>query len=298
MGRLDGRVAFVTGGARGQGRSHALAMAREGADIVTLDLTDQIATVSYPMSTPEDLAETVRMVEQLDRRIIAVQGDVRKQEDLDAVRDRALAEFGRIDIVVANAGIWTRAPLWEVTEEDWGEMIATNLTGVWRTIKSFAPSMIEAEAGGSIILIASVNGIEGGAGSGAYVASKHGVLGLMKNAALELAPYGIRVNAVCPGFIDTKMTDWQGAYDMTSGHPNGTREEHEHNSFHWHALAGRGLMRPEAVSGGVLFFASDESQDITGVALPVDGGHLAIPGFSPAPVRERPTNDTRNPGYW
>ncbi len=298
MGRLDGRVAFITGGARGQGRSHALAMAREGADIVTLDLTDQIATVSYPMSTPEDLAETVRLVEQLDRRIIAVQGDVRKQEDLDAVRDRALAEFGRIDIVVANAGIWTRAALWDVTEEDWNEMIATNLTGVWRTIKSFAPSMIEAEAGGSIILIASVNGIEGGAGSGAYVASKHGVLGLMKNAALELAPHGIRVNAICPGFIDTEMTDWQGAYDMTSGHPNGTREEHEHNSYHWHALAGRGLMRREAVSGGVLFFASDESQDITGVALPVDGGHLAIPGFSPAPVRERPTNDTRNPGYW
>lgn len=293
MGRLDGRVALITGGARGQGRAHALALAREGADIVAIDVAEKVATAPYDPAGEDDLAETAALVEALDRRIITAKADVRSQEQLDAVRDRTLAEFGQIDIVVANAGIWSRAPLWELADETWDEMIAINLTGVWRTIKSVVPSMIAAQAGGSIIVTSSVNGFEAGPGYIHYVAAKHGVLGIMRATALELAPYGIRSNAVCPGFIDTAMTDWQGSYDMTGGHEGSTREEHEQNAFHWPALAGRGLLEPSAVSDAVLWLASDEAQHVTGLAVPVDGGHHILPGFNTAPVRTRPQFDSR-----
>ena len=293
MGRLTGRVAFITGGARGQGRAHALALAREGADIVTVDIAAQIDTVPYEMSTAEDLQATVDMVEELDRRIVAIQGDVRSQEQLDAAASAAVDTFGHIDILVANAGIWSLGRLWELTDQAWDDMIDVSLTGVWRTMKAVLPHMIEAQRGGSVILTSSVNGLEGAGIYAHYVAAKHGVLGLMRAGALELAPYGIRCNAVCPGFIDTKMTDWQGAYEMTGGHEGATRAEHEAGAYHWHALAGRGLLKPEAVSGAVLWLASDESQEVTGLAIPVDAGHSILPGFSPAPTTVRPVNDSR-----
>lgn len=283
MGRLDGRVALITGGARGQGRSHALALAREGADIVVTDIADQIASVPFQMAKPEDLEKTVSLVEDLDRRALGIQADVRSQQQMDDAVAQTLSTFGRLDIVVANAGIWSKAPLHEVTDEMWNDMFEVNSTGVWRTLKASLPHMME-QRDGAVVITSSVNGLEPGLDYVHYVASKHAALGIMRTAALEYARYGIRVNAVCPGFIDTPMTDWPGAYEMTTGSRDGSREDHLRGGHYWHALAGRGVMRPEAVSGAVLWLVSPESRDVTGVAIPVDAGHMILPGVNNDPV--------------
>ncbi|MBN9739225.1 MULTISPECIES: mycofactocin-coupled SDR family oxidoreductase [unclassified Pseudonocardia] len=280
MARLEGKVALITGAARGQGRSHALAMAREGAEIVAVDICDEIGSVPYGLATPDDLKETVEQVEALDRRIIGRKVDARDQAQLDGVVAEAISEFGGIDIVAINHGIWTRGPLWELSEQTWQDTVDTNLTAVWKTLKAVAPHLIDRRRG-SIVITSSVNGVEAQAGSAHYTASKHGAIGLMKSAAMEFAPHGVRVNAIMPGFVDTNMTNWQGAWDMTSGHPGGTREEHEVAARHWHAFGG--LMRPEDISGAVVFLASDESSRITGIEMPVDSGHLVLSTFNPAP---------------
>lgn len=283
MGRLDGGVAFITGGARGQGRSHALTLAREGADVAVVDILGQISTVPFEMAREDDLVETVGLIEALGRKAVAIQADVRSQEQLDAAVAETLEKLGHIDYLVANAGIWSRAPLHEVTEEMWNDMMDVNAAGVWRTLKAALPHMME-RRDGAIVITSSVNGLEGSLNYVHYVASKHAALGIMRSAALEYAPYGIRVNAVCPGFIDTKMTDWPGAYEMTTGSAEGTREEHLRGGHYWHALAGRGIMAPESVSGSVLYLVSPESKDVTGVAIPVDGGHMILPGVNSDPV--------------
>jgi SDR family mycofactocin-dependent oxidoreductase len=282
---LTGRVALVTGAARGQGRSHAVELAAAGADIIAADICQPIATAPYPLATGEDLAATVAEVEKFDRRALGIECDTRRSADLDAAVAAGLAEFGKIDILVANAGIWALGRLWELTDEQWQDVIDTNLTGAWRSIKAVVPSMIENRAG-SIVLTASVNGFEAGAGMTHYVAAKHGVLGLMRNAALELGAYNIRCNAVCPGIVDTSMNDWQGAYDMMAGGPGGTPEDRRHAAYNWSVLAGRGLLRPSTISKAVLWLASDDSIDVTGVALPIDGGHSILPGVNPDPVRD------------
>jgi SDR family mycofactocin-dependent oxidoreductase len=286
MAELTNRVALVTGAARGQGRSHALALAAAGADIIAADICAPVATAPYPMSGPDDLKETVSEIEKLDRRALGLECDVRSSAALDAVVSAGIAEFGKIDVLVANAGIWALGSLWELTDEQWQEVIDINLTGVWRTVKAVVPSMI-AGGGGAIVLTSSVNGFEAGAGMAHYVSAKHGVLGLMRNAALELGPHNIRCNAVCPGIVDTRMNDWQGAYDMMAGHPGGTAEDRQYAAYNWSALAGRGLLAPETVSAAVLWLVSDGAKDITGVALPVDGGHAILPGVNPDPVRDR-----------
>ncbi|MFR9805119.1 mycofactocin-coupled SDR family oxidoreductase [Pseudonocardia sp. RS010] len=280
MGRLDGKVALITGAARGQGRSHALALAREGAEIVAVDICEQIETVPYGLATPDDLKETVEQVEALDRRVLSRQVDARDQAQLDAVVADAVTEFGGIDIVAVNHGIWTRGALWDLSEDTWQDMVDTNLTAVWKTVKAVSGHLRERKRG-SIILTSSVNGVEGQAGSAHYTAAKHGVIGLMKAAAMEFAPYRVRVNAIMPGFVDTNMTNWQGAWDMTSGHEGGTRAEHEQAARHWHAFGG--LMAPSDISGAVVFLASDESARITGIEMPVDSGHLVLSTFNPAP---------------
>jgi NAD(P)-dependent dehydrogenase (short-subunit alcohol dehydrogenase family) len=198
MGLLDGKVALITGGARGQGRAHALTSAREGADVVLVDIADQLETVPYRMATPDDLAETVRQVEALDRRALAVPADVRDQGQLDEAVRRGIAELGKIDILIANAGIWTQGPFWELSEQSWDEMIGVNLTGVWKSAKAVAPHMIERQTG-SIVITSSVNGLEPGMNYAHYVAAKHGVIGLMKNIALELAPTGCAATRSTPG---------------------------------------------------------------------------------------------------
>ena len=246
MGMLDGKVALITGGARGQGRAHAVTCAREGADVIITDVIDQLPTVPYKLATKDDLDETVRLVEAYGRRVIAVKADVRSQEQLDAAVTAGIAEFGKIDILIANAGIWTLGAFWELTDEQWDEMIGVNLTGVWKAAKAVAPHMIERRSG-SIVIIASVNALEAGQYTAHYVAAKHGLIGLMRNIALELAPYGIRCNAISPGAVKTPMTNHQGAWDMFAGHPGGTEEDMTEAGHHYTLLAGTSWLDPQDV---------------------------------------------------
>jgi SDR family mycofactocin-dependent oxidoreductase len=283
MTDLHGKVALVTGAARGQGRSHALKLAEAGADIIALDICRQIDAAPYPLSSSEDLAETAAQIEALDRRVVTAECDTRSSAALNEAVAQGIAQFGKIDIAIANAGIWALGNLWELTDDQWDTVVDTNLTGVWRTVKAVVPSMIS-NGGGSIVLTSSVNGFEAGGGMAHYVAAKHGVLGLMRNAALELGRFNIRCNAVCPGIVDTKMNDWQGAYDMMAGGPGGTPENRRLAAYNWSVLAGRGLLAPSTISKAVLWLASDDAADVTGVALPVDGGHSILPGMNPNPV--------------
>jgi SDR family mycofactocin-dependent oxidoreductase len=284
MGMLDGKVAFITGGARGQGRAHAVTCAREGADVIIVDVIDQLPTVRYKLATKDDLDETVRLVEANDRRAIAVRADVRIQDQLDAAVALGVAELGKIDILIANAGIWTLGSFWELTDEQWDEMIGVNLTGVWKAAKAVAPHMIE-QRSGSIVITASVNALEAGQYTAHYVAAKHGLIGLMRNVALELAPYGIRCNAVCPGAVRTPMTNHQAAWDMFAGHPGGTEDDMTEAGHHYTLLAGASWLDPQDVANAVLYLNSDLASKVTGVTIPVDAGHLTLSGYNPESTR-------------
>ena len=284
MGMLDGKVALITGGSRGQGRAHAVTSAREGADIIIVDIADHMGTVPYKMATQGDLDETVSQVEALDRRILAIKADVRDQQQLDQAVAQGIAEFGKIDILIANAGIWTMAPFWELTEDQWDEMIGVNLTGVWKSAKAVAPHMIERQTG-SIVITSSTNGLEAGLNYAHYVAAKHGVIGLMKNIALELAPYGIRCNSINPGAIKTPMTDHQGAWDMFAGHPGGTEQDMIEGGYSFTALKGTSFMDPQVIANTALYLNSELAANVTGVTIPVDAGHLILTGINTAPVK-------------
>jgi SDR family mycofactocin-dependent oxidoreductase len=281
---LDGKVALITGGSRGQGRAHALTCAREGADVIIVDIADQMSTVPYQMARQDDLDETAKQVEALDRRILALKGDVRDQGQLDAAVAQGIAEFGKIDILIANAGIWTQAPFWELTDDQWDEMIGVNLTGVWKSAKAVAPHMIERQSG-SIVITSSTNGLEPGLNYAHYVAAKHGVIGLMKNIALELAPYGIRCNSINPGAIRTPMTDHQGAWDMFAGHPGGTEADLIEGGYHFTALKGTSFMDPQVIADTALYLNSELAAKVTGVTIPVDAGHLILTGVNATPVK-------------
>src|SRR3712207_6255983 len=214
MGKLDGKVAFITGAARGQGRSHALRLAQEGADIIAIDLLDQVGTVGYPLATQEDMDETVRLVEALDRRIIASKADVRDSAALKAAVDDGVAQLGRLDIVLANAGIASFAPVEELTDEMWDDMIDINLSGVFKTVRAAVPHLRAHGEGGAIVLTSSTAGIKGLGNLAHYVAAKHGVVGLMKTLANELAPDMIRVNSVHPTAVDTDMIHNDQTYGL------------------------------------------------------------------------------------
>lgn len=286
MGLLEGKVVFVTGGSRGQGRAHAVTSAREGADVVIMDTLDQIGTVDYPMATQEDFAETAQQVEALDRRIVSVVGDVRRQADLDRAVAEGIAELGRIDALIANAGIFSLAPAHEMTDEMWDDMIAVNLTGVWKSAKAVLPHMME-RGGGSIVMTSSINGLEPGANYVHYCAAKFGVVGVMKTLALEYARHGIRVNAVHPGAILTPMTSWQGAWDMMSGKPagQGTEADMLEAGYSFHALKGAGFLSPQRIADAALWLNSELASAVTGISVPVDAGHLLQPGYNPDPVK-------------
>ena len=284
MGLLDGKVAFITGGARGMGRADALTLAREGADIAIVDLLRPAETAAHPGSQPNDLDETVAAVEALGRRVIARQADVRDQAQLDAAVTEAIDTLGQIDILVANAGIWHLRPYWELTEAEWSQMIDINLSGVWRSTKAVTPHMIERQHG-SIVLIASTQGLAAAWGYAHYAAAKHGVMGFMKSAALEVGRYNIRVNAVCPGVMDTPMNDHQGGYDLFARRSGASREDRAHAAAHWAALAHRNVLAPESVANAVLYLASDLSADVTGAGITVDAGLLLLPGYNDDPVR-------------
>ena len=283
MPRLAGKVAFVTGAARGQGRAHALLLAEEGADVIAVDIDSQVDTVPYPTATAADMTETVAAIEALDRRVVARTGDVRSSADMAAAVADGLAVFGQIDILVANAGVYSAASLWEATDEQWDAVVDVNLKGVWRTMKAVVPHMIERRAG-SIVLTSSVNGIEGNPAAAHYAATKHGVLGLMRSGALELGRFGIRVNAVCPGLVDTQMTHWQGLYDMMAGHEGADPSVYEQNAKHFGTLAGVGALPPVAIADAAAWLASDGAFAVTGQAIVVDAGHIQLAGYNPAPA--------------
>ena len=273
MGRVEGKVAFVTGAARGQGRSHAIRLAEEGADIIAVDLCAQIGTVPYPMATPEDLDQTVKAVEALDRRIIASQADVRDGAALRAAVDEGVAQLGRLDIVAANAGIASTADgTLNLSDQDWQDMIDVNLTGVWQTCKAAGRHLIEGGRGGSIVLTSSAAGLMAYPNVGHYVAAKHGVVGLMRTLALELAPHSIRVNSLHPTQVDTPMIMNDTIYRLfmpDSDNPN--RDGFAPVSQEMNALP-IPWVDPVDISNALVFLASDEARYITGVTLPVDAG--------------------------
>jgi SDR family mycofactocin-dependent oxidoreductase len=271
MGRVEGKVAFITGAARGQGRSHAVRLAEEGADIIAVDICEQL-DVPYEMSTPEDLEETVRLVEAQGRRIVARQGDVRDFASLEMAVEDGVAELGRLDIVIANAGICSFDPVEELSEEKWGEMLDINLSGCWRTAKAAIPRLAD---GGSIILTSSAAGLRGYAGLAHYVTAKHGLIGLMRAMAHELGPRGIRVNCVNPTQVETDMLMNQGTYNMFRPDLDRASKEEFAEASQMGMLIPVPWVQSSDVTNAVLFLASDESKFVTALALPVDAGAVS-----------------------
>jgi len=282
MGLLDGKVVFITGGGRGQGRAHAIVSAKEGADIVFVDTTKPFDTVPYPNTTASDMAETVKQVEAFDRRVLAIEADVRDQAALDSAVAEGIAQFGQIDCLIANAGIWTLGPVQAMSRETWQEMIDINITGVWQSVKAVVPHMIERQQG-SIVMTSSVNGLEGGPFFSHYTAAKFAVVGFMKAIAVELGPQGIRANTVNPGTILSGMTNNQQGYDMMAGHAGGTYEDLIKAGKTYGILKGSGFMQPEVIANAALFLNSSLASNITGISLPVDSGHLAMAGINMDP---------------
>lgn len=266
MGRLAGKVAFITGAARGQGRAEAVRLAAEGADIIAIDLVDNPSRyVKYPAATQADLDETAKLVEQQGRRVLARKADVRKLDELEAVVREGVAQFGRLDVVVANAGIVNYGRTWELDEEQWQDLIDINLTGVWKTVKATVPVLLEQKQGGSVIIISSVAGLKGLPFLAHYAAAKHGVVGLAKTLANELAEHDIRVNTIHPHGVRTGMTD-DSMRDFLAQSPMLA-------PIYMPALPYQ-MVEPEDIANMVAFLASDESKYITGAKLPVDLGAL------------------------
>ena len=273
-GRVAGKVAFITGAARGQGRSHAIRLAQEGADIIAVDLAGPVDSVTaYPGATEEDLAETVKEVEALDRRIIATKADVRDSAALKAALDEGVAQLGKLDIVCANAGIYQIHPALELDDAGWQETIDINLTGVWNTVKVALPHLV-ANQGGSIILTSSTAGLKGLANSVHYNAAKHGVVGIMRTIGNEFGAQNIRVNSIHPTAVNTTMIQnpqvW-GLFDPAN--PNPTKESAE-AAFKTINVLPVPWVEPVDISNAILFLASDEARYITGVTLPVDAGFM------------------------
>ncbi len=274
-GRVEGKVAFVSGAARGQGRSHAVRLAEEGADIIAIDVCGPIDNLSYPHATPEDLDETVDLVKSLGRRIVTSQVDVRDYEALKAAVDGGVEQLGRLDIIVANAGVGTDGRmLHKIRENIWQDMIDINLTGVWHTVKAGVPHVLSGGRGGSIVLTSSVGGRKAYPNTGHYIAAKHGVIGLMRTFAVELGQHMIRVNSVLPTQVSTTMLMNEQTYrlfrpDLENPGP----DDFAPISQMMHTLPVP-WVDPIDISNAVLFLASDESRYITGVSLPVDAGSL------------------------
>jgi (+)-trans-carveol dehydrogenase len=272
-GRVEGKVAFITGAARGQGRAHAVRLASEGADIIAVDICKQIDSVQIPLSTPEDLAETADLVKGLNRRIYTAEVDVRDYDALKAAVDAGVEQMGRLDIIVANAGIGNGgATLDKTSEPDWTDMIDVNLGGVWKTVKAGVPHIIAGGRGGSIILTSSVGGLKAYPHTGHYVAAKHGVVGLMRTFAVELGAQNIRVNSVHPTNVNTPLFMNEGTMKLFRPDlENPGPEDMKVVGQLMHTLP-IGWVEPEDIANAVLFLASDEARFITGVTLPVDGG--------------------------
>ena len=274
MGRFDGKVALITGGARGQGRSHAVNFAREGADVIVLDICRQIPSVEHSMATLDDLAETVKLVEEHDRRIVAIETDVRDHDAVQAAVAQGSRELGRLDFVIANAGIMATTGEPSQHLEAWDASIATMLSGVYYTLRASVPALMATGPGGSIVITSSTSGLRGVAysvdmlspGQMGYGAAKHGVVGLMRNFAMALGPHGIRVNCIHPMGVRTPMVVNDFFGNVAASAPPG-----------WMANVQQvGLIEPQDVSDSVLWLCSDQARHITGSSLPVDSGQLVL----------------------
>jgi (+)-trans-carveol dehydrogenase len=276
-GRVEGKVAFVTGAARGQGRAHAVRLAEEGADIIAVDICGPIRPggedAAIPPSTPEDLAETANLVKNLGRRVVTTEVDVRDYNALKAAVDSGVEQLGRLDIIVANAGIGNGGQtLDQTSEEDWTEMIDINLAGVWKAVKAAVPHIKAGGRGGSIILTSSVGGLKAYPHTGHYVAAKHGVVGLMRTFAVELGAENIRVNSVHPTNVNTPLFLNEGTKKLFRPDlENPTTEDMKPVAQFMHVLP-IGWVEPEDIANAVLFLASDEARYVTGVTLPIDAG--------------------------
>lgn len=272
-GRVEGKVAFITGAARGQGRAHAVRLAEEGADIIAVDICKQIDSVRIPLSTPEDLAETADLVKGHNRRVYTAEVDTRDFDALKAAVDAGVEQLGRLDIIVANAGIGNGGETLDKTgQDDWDDMIDVNLGGVWKTVKAGVPHILAGGRGGSIILTSSVGGIKAYPHCGHYVAAKHGVVGLMKTFAVELGAQNVRVNSVHPTNVNTPLFMNDGTMKLFRPDlENPGPEDVKVVGQLMHTLP-IGWVEPEDIANAVLFLASDEARYITGVQLPVDGG--------------------------
>jgi SDR family mycofactocin-dependent oxidoreductase len=274
VGRVQGKVAFITGAARGQGRSHAVRLAEEGADIIAVDICRGVEGMQYPSASESDLMETVRQVEALGRRIVPVKADVRDFPALEEAIERGVGQFGRLDIVSANAGITSVARHAHVLREgDWQDMLDVNLTGVWHTAKAAIPHMIDGGRGGAIVLTSSIAGLKGYQNLAHYVSAKHGVVGLMRGLASELAPHRIRVNSIHPTQVDTPMIMNDATYRLFLPDGEPTRERFAAVSRTFNALPVPWVETID-VANALLFLVSDEARYITGVTLPVDAGAL------------------------
>jgi (+)-trans-carveol dehydrogenase len=272
VGKLDGKVVFVTGAGRGQGQSHAVRLAEEGADIIAVDICEQIDTVEYPLATKADLEDTVRLVEKRGRRIVAEPVDVRDPDALASVLADGVAELGRLDIVLANAAITGFTGLRNMSRAHWRDMIDVNLTGAWNTCEAALPHLRRTGEGGSIVITSSVAGLHAFRGMPHYVSSKHGLVGLTKALAVELGRYNIRVNCVHPTQVDTVMVHNESVYrSFRPDLENPTRETTAEVSQSMHVLPVP-WVDPLDVSNAVLFLVSDDARYITGVSLPVDAG--------------------------
>ena len=276
MGDLEGRVAFVTGAARGQGRAYAVRLAQEGADVIISDICAPVSqTIPYPGATPDDLAETVRLIEAEGRKVLARQVDIRDDAAVRTLVADGIEQFGRLDILVANAGVLSWGRLWELTDEQWNSVIDVNLTGTWRTLRAVIPAMIEAGNGGSIIIVSSAGGLKATPGNGHYAASKHGLTSLTNTLALELGEYSIRVNSIHPYSIATPMITNDAMMSILAAHPSylnsfaampyqpptkGSRAKR--NDF----------MSAEEAAEVVVWLAGDNSSVLSGSQISIDRG--------------------------
>jgi len=275
-GRVEGKVAFITGAARGQGRSHAVRLAQEGADIIAIDVCKPISRSSeIPPSTPDDLAETADLVKAQNRRIVTAEVDVRDFDALTAVLDSGVEQLGRLDIIVANAGIGNGGnTLDKTSEDDWTDMIDVNLSGVWHTVKAGVPHLLSGDRGGSIVLTSSVGGLKAYPHTGHYIAAKHGVVGLMRTFAVELGQHSVRCNSVHPTNVNTPMFMNEGTMKLFRPDlDNPGPEDMKVVAQLMHVLP-VGWVEPVDISNAVLFLASDEARYVTGMTLTVDAGSM------------------------
>ncbi|MGB2812585.1 MAG: mycofactocin-coupled SDR family oxidoreductase [Mycobacterium sp.] len=273
---LEGRVAFVTGAARGQGRAYAVRLAQEGADVIISDICAPVSqTIPYPGATPDDLAETVRLIEAEGRKVLARQVDIRDDAAVRTLVADGVEQFGRLDVLVANAGVLSWGRLWELTDEQWNSVIDVNLTGTWRTLRAVIPAMIEAGNGGSIIIVSSSGGLKATPGNGHYAASKHGLTAMTNTLALELGEYSIRVNSIHPYSIATPMIENDAMMAILSAHPSYL------NSFaampYQPPMKGsrakrNDFMTAEEAAEVVVWLAGDNSSVLSGSQIVVDRG--------------------------